>query len=83
MVSAQKGAAGVPHCVVPPVQEKMHTPMLQMVMAEGSVGHMLPHLPLRNKHMQGSVTSALAADTCESSLQLCHSAPAAAACKHV
>jgi hypothetical protein len=46
VVSAQKGAADVPHCVVPPVHEKMHVPMLQMVIADGSVGHTLPHLPL-------------------------------------
>lgn len=53
VVSAQKGARGVPHCVVPPVHVKMHVPMLQMVMAEGSVGHTLPHLPLR-AHMNSS-----------------------------
>ena len=46
MVSTQKGDAMVPHCVVPPVQEKMQVPMLQMVMADGSVGHTLPQLPL-------------------------------------
>ena len=47
VVSTQKGLAMVPHCVVPPVHEKMHVPMLQMVIAAGSVGHTLPHLPLR------------------------------------
>ncbi len=46
-VSAQKGAAGVPHCVVPPVQLKMQVPRLQMVMAKGSVGHTRPQVPLR------------------------------------
>ncbi len=46
VVSTQKGDAMVPHCVVPPVQEKMQVPILQMVMADGSVGHTLPQLPL-------------------------------------
>lgn len=48
-VNTHLGLAAVPHCVVPPVQEKRHCPRLQMVMALGSVGQTLPHLPLRHK----------------------------------
>ena len=46
-VLVQRGLKMVPHFVVPPVHWKMHVPWLQMVMAEGSVGHTVPHEPLQ------------------------------------
>ena len=49
VVSVQKGARAVPHCVVPPVHWNRHVPWLQMVMAEGSVGHMFPQAPLQQQ----------------------------------
>ena len=49
VVSVQKGARTVPHCVVPPVHWNRHVPWLQMVMAEGSVGHTFPQAPLQQQ----------------------------------
>lgn len=49
VVSVQKGARAVPHCVVPPVHWNRHVPWLQMVMAEGSVGHTFPQAPLQQQ----------------------------------
>ena len=46
-VLTQMGLKIVPHLVVPPVHWKMQVPWLQMVIAEGSVGHTVPHEPLQ------------------------------------
>ena len=46
-VLVQRGLRMVPHLVVPPVHWKRQVPWLQMVIAEGSVGHTVPHVPLQ------------------------------------